>query len=112
MVPGFVQLGAIAVAAQIVVIGALYGYLRSRQPLPDPEARRRTLGLVVAGIVLIAGGQLLALGSVGSLWLTDRLTFKQAVWLQDIGLVLSFVGYALVAGGLVWHGREATRMGA
>lgn len=109
MVPGFVQVGAIAVAAQIAVIAALSWYLRTRQPLPDAGARRRTLGVILVGSILVAGGQLLALGSTGSLWVADQLALQQAVWLQEVGFTAAFLGFVLVAAGLVWHGREATR---
>lgn len=109
MVPGFVQLGSIAVAAQLLIIAAFYRYLRSRQPLSDPKARRRTVTIVVVGSMLIAGGQLLALGSMASLRVRDWLTLQQALWLQEIGIIVTFVGYVGVAAAFIWHGREATR---
>lgn len=107
MVPGFVQVGLIAVAFQLLIVGGFFGHLRRRRRITDPVARRRVVGIVAFGAVLTALGQLAALGALGSLWVSPALSFEQALLVQDSGLLAAFVGYLVVFAGFVVHGRAA-----
>lgn len=102
MVPGFVQLGALAVLAQLVVIGGFYGYLRLRHTVPS-VTRRRIAVTLVGGSALAALGQLAALGAIGSLQVSPALSFEQAMLVQDAGLALALLGYTGVFAGFGWY---------
>ncbi|WP_336135493.1 hypothetical protein [Natronomonas amylolytica] len=107
MVPGFVQLGLIALLFQLAVIGGFYGYLRYRHPVGDSMARRRVLKVLAGGVCLLAIGQAAAIGSVGSLWVSPLLSFEQALLIKDAGLLLTLVGYIVVFAGVVIHSRTS-----
>lgn len=107
MVPGFVQLGALAVLLQLVVVGVFYGYLRVRHPVADPAARRRVVGVLAGGSTLVALGQLAALGAIGSLQVRPLLSVRQALLVQDVGLLVALVGYLGLVAGVVMHGRAS-----
>ncbi|MEF8807443.1 hypothetical protein [Natronomonas sp.] len=107
MVPGFVQLGLIALLFQLTIIGGFYGYLRYRHPVGDPSARWRVLKILAGGTCLLAIGQTAALGAVGSLRVTPLLSFEQALLVQDAGLVVTLVGYLVVFAGFVIHSRAS-----
>lgn len=104
-IPGFVQLGALAVLFQLLVVVGFHGYLRYRHPIADPEVRRRVVRVLVGGGGLVAFGQLAALGAVGSLWVTSLLSLEQALVVQDAGLLITLVGYLGIFAGFVVHGR-------
>jgi hypothetical protein len=105
MLPGFVHLGLLAVAAQVVLVGAVNTYLGYRRPVEDPVRRRRSAGLLFGGIGIAALGQLAALGAIGSLRVTPLLSFETALAVQDAGLLATGVGYVGVIGGLVVRAR-------
>lgn len=105
MVPGFVLLGLLAVLFQVVVIAGLYGYLRYRHPVGRPETRTRVVRLLGGGAALAALGQVVALGAIGSLWVSPLLSFERALLVQDAGLAVALVGYLGVGAGFVVHGR-------
>jgi membrane protein YdbS with pleckstrin-like domain len=46
MVPGFVQLGILAVLFQVIIIAGFYSYLSWRYPIPDAELSPRTKSLL------------------------------------------------------------------
>jgi hypothetical protein len=107
VVPGFVQLGLLALLFQLAVIGGFYGYLRHQHPIDDSTARRRVLKVLAGGTCLLAIGQAAALGSVGSLRVSPLLSFEQALLIQDAGLLLTLVGYIVVFAGFVIHSRAS-----
>lgn len=106
MVPGFVLLGSVAVMGQLLVIGGFYWYLQRRRPLTESAVRQRVCRLVLGGMALVGLGQFLALGSIGSLRMAAILTFRQALLLQEGGLVGALLGYLLVIAGFVIHARR------
>ncbi|QLD86902.1 hypothetical protein HWV23_14595 [Natronomonas halophila] len=107
MVPGFVQLGLIALLFQLTIIGGFYGYLRYRHPVADSSTRRRVMKVLAGGACLLAIGQAAALGALGSLMVTPLLSFEQALFIQDAGLFLTLVGYIVVFAGFVLHSRAS-----
>lgn len=107
MIPGFVQLGLLALAFQLLIIGGFYGYLRYQSPVTDSNTQRRVRNVLVGGICLLAAGQAAALGAVGSLRVTPLLSFEQALFVQDAGLFITLVGYLAVFAGFVIHSRAS-----
>jgi hypothetical protein len=100
--PGFVLLGGLAVATQLVVIAGVYGYLRYRRPVPH----QRTAALLLGGSLCVAFGQLAALGAVGSLRVSPFLSLHEAVLIQKVGLLVAGVGYVGVFAGFVTYSRN------
>jgi len=107
VLPGFVRLGLLAVAAQVVLAAAVHAYLGYRHPVTNPVSRRRATGLLVGGVVIAALGQLTALGAIGSLRVTPLLSFETALVVQDAGLLVAGIGYVAVVVGLVVRVRAA-----
>lgn len=107
MVPGFVQLGLLALVFQLLIIGGFYGYLRYRNPVADSKTRQRVRRVLAGGVCLLAVGQASALGAVGSLRVTPLLSFEQALLIQDAGLLITLVGYLVVFAGFVIHSRAS-----
>ena len=109
MVPGFARLGVLVVLFNVLVVAAVYAYLRYRYPVNDRAVRRRVDWGVGGGTALATLGLLAALGAPGSLWLTDELTFEQATTIVDAGAVAALGGYAVVCVGLAIHVRASDR---
>lgn len=107
MIPGFVQLGLLAVLFQLAVIGGFYGYVRYRNSISDVTTRRRVVKILAGGGCLLAVGQAAALGAIGSLRTSPWLSFEQALFVQDAGLLVTLVGYLVVFAGFVIHGRAS-----
>jgi hypothetical protein len=107
VIPGFVQLGLLAVLFQLAVIGGFYGYVQYRRPVTDSEAWWRAVKTLAGGICLLAVGQAAALGALGSLRTSPFLSFEQALFIQDAGLLVTLVGYLVVFAGFVIHGRAS-----
>lgn len=105
MVPGFVQLGVIAVLFQLLGIGGFYGYLRYRHPVETTGTRRRVVRILGGGAALTALGQLVALSATGSLRVAPLLSLRQAMIVQDAGLLVAVVGYGGVVAGFVIQSR-------
>jgi hypothetical protein len=105
--PGFVRLGLLAVATQVVFVGGTHIYFGYRHPVDDAVSRRRSTGLLFGGVGVAALGQLAALGAIGSLRVTPLLSFETALALQDAGLLVTGVGYVGVLAGLVVRVRAA-----
>lgn len=101
MIPGFVQLGIVAVSFQVVVIAGFYGYLRWRQPVPPTDARPRPPWLLLGGVVLLTIGQLAALGAIGSTRMASHLSLRQAIQLQNSGLLATVIGYGILVVGFI-----------
>lgn len=105
MVPGFVQLGVIAVLLQLLGIGGFYGYLRYRHPVTTAATRRRVVRILGGSAALTALGQLVALSAIGSLRVAPLLSLRQAMIVQDAGLLVAVVGYGGVVAGFVIQSR-------
>lgn len=106
MVPGFVQIGVLAITFQLLVIAGLYAYLRYRQPAGNSAAHQRSTRILWGGAAVAAFGQLVALGAVGSLQVISLLSLSHALAVQDAGLLVALVGYTSVFVGFVMYGRS------
>lgn len=106
MVPGFVLFGSLAILFQLLIIGGIYWYVQRRQSLADSAVRSRVRWFVFGGMSLVGVGQFLALGSIGSLRIVAILTPRQALLVQDAGLLVAVVGYLLVSVGFVQRARR------
>lgn len=105
MVPGFVWFGALVVLLQLLVVGFTYGYVRHRSQVERPSTRRAGDRAVGGGTVLVAVGELAALGATGVVRVSALLSLGEAILVQNVGLVAALVGYLVVAGGFVVHWR-------
>jgi hypothetical protein len=105
--PGFVRLGLVVVAAQVVLVGGCWAYLRWRA---DGGRDRRAAGLVGVGTLVAVGGQLLAFGALGSLWTGSALSLGTTLDVVNAGAVGALVGILLVLAGfgLSLRGRAGT----
>lgn len=106
MIRGFVQLGILAVLFQVVVIAGFYGYCRWRQPVTHSDSRPRTKWLLIGGVVLLTVGQLAALGAIGSTRVASHLSLREAIRLQNAGLLGTVTGYSIVVVGFVRYLRK------
>ncbi|MFB6234088.1 MAG: hypothetical protein ABEH81_13555 [Halopenitus sp.] len=106
MVPGFVQLGVLAVLFQLLVLAGFYGYCRWQLSAARSETRTRTKRVLGGGVALAVGGQLLALGAVGSLRTHSLLSLDQAFLVQDVGLAAALLGYVLTGVGFALYCRD------
>jgi len=106
MIPGFVQLGVLAVLFQLAIIAGFYGYLRWRHPAPHPEVQTHANWTLGAGIVLTILGQFAGLAAVGSLRTVPLLSFQQAMFVQNAGLVVAIIGYLVIIAGFVLYSRS------
>lgn len=103
MIPGFVQLGALAVLLQMVVITAFYGYLRWQTPAPSAGTRTRVNRILASGVVLVGLGQLAALGAVGSLRTAPLLSLRQSAIITDAGFIGVLIGYVVTVAGFILY---------
>jgi hypothetical protein len=108
MVPGFVQVGVLAVLFQSLVIAGVYGYLKWRRSDPYSEAQTRAKRILCVGVGLAALGQLVGLGTVGSLRTAPLLSLQQAIFVQNAGLIVTLIGYVVVVAGFVLYSRTST----
>ena len=108
MIPGFVQLGIVAILFQGVVIAGFYGYLRWRHPVPDAESRGRAKRLLLGGLVLVIFGQFAAFGAIGSLRVTPLFSLRQAIRIQNTGLLVTLIGYGVLVVGFAPYLRKRT----
>ena len=106
MVPGFVQVGILAVLFQVFIITGFYGYLRWRYSIPYAELRHRTKWLLLIGLVLVTLGQLAALGAIGSLRVASIFSLRQAIRIQNAGFLVTFIGYGILVVGLALYPRK------
>ena len=108
MVPGFVQLGVLAVLFQLLVIAGFYGYLKWRRSVPHSEAQRRAKRVLGIGVGLVALGQLAGLGALGSLRTAPLLSLQQATFVQNTGLIVTLIGYIGVVAGFILYSQAST----
>lgn len=108
MLQGIIAVGGIAIAGQLAVIVGFVWYIRSRHTIEAPETRRRLRRWLVAGTALAIAGQILALGSLGYLWVIPGFSFETMTTLVDVGVVALLVGYLVVIGTFVQYTRAAT----
>lgn len=106
MIPGFVQLGILAILFQIGVIGGFYGFLRWRQPVPHTDPGPRTKWLLIGGVILLAFGQLVALEAISYSRMASLLSLRQAIRLQNAGLLVTVIGYGIAVVGFVRYLRQ------
>ncbi|MFD1565656.1 hypothetical protein ACFR99_19205 [Haloarchaeobius amylolyticus] len=106
MISWFVKLGILAVLFQVVVIAGFYGYLRWRHPVPHAESRPRTKRLLLGGVVLITFGQLAAFGAIGSTRMASLFSLRQAIRIQNAGLLVTFIGYGILVVGFALYLRK------
>lgn len=106
MIPRFIQFGILAILFQVVVISGFYGYLRWRQPVPDTDSRPRTKWLLIGGVVLLTFGQLAALAAIGSSRMASLVSLRQAIRLQNAGLLVTVIGYGILIVGFVPYLRD------
>jgi len=104
MVPGFVQLGVLAVSLQAATIAGLYASLRRRSD-SSGDSLRPELALGV-GLTLAVVGQLAAIGAIGSLRTDPLLDLQGTILVQNVGFGAAIVGYVGVGIGVLLYSRR------
>lgn len=108
MIPGFVQLGILAVLFQLLIIAGLYAYLRWRRSATHDETRTRPAWVIGSGAVLAGLGQLVGLGAIGSLRTSPALSLQEAVLIQNAALAVTLLGYVVAVVGFVLYSRRGS----
>lgn len=105
MIPGFVQLGVLAILFQVLVIAVFYRYVTWRLSTPPAGIQSRAKLVIGSGVALVVLGQLAGFGAISSLWTTTILSVRRVIFVQNIGFIVTLMGYVVVVAGFVLYSR-------